>query len=482
VDCLSEDDVVRFVTGGLSQTAISPIDLHIDSCRPCRLLVSVFASQTGDRPRSHESLCAFAVGDELAGRYTVRSLLGVGGMGEVYEVHDAVLGETVALKTIAVGSSLNADGVARFKAEAQMARRVTHPNVCRVFDVGFHSNARQGGARDQSPGIPFLTMELLRGETLRSRLKRMGAMTMVDAVLMIVQIAEGLAAAHEAGVTHGDLKSENVMLITDTKLGTRAVLTDFGLARQVDGRSLRLFDEDPTVAGTMGYMAPEQFRGQPASPECDVYALGVVFYELLTGRLPYDIKALLTGQVPSQWVPPPPPSLRQLGASVPASWDAIVATCLAVNPQRRFSSARAFIDALSAALPQGRRRRRRFVLAGGALLGASLILTLTLSRAGTPGSAEIAATGQSNARVSLAPAPPAPPPQPYPQPPSPPASPNLAEVSKAPSDRSTAATAPRRRAARRPSPAATQASVAAPASALPATPGKDDVVDPFAVH
>jgi serine/threonine-protein kinase len=325
-------------------------------------------------------------------------------------------------------------------------------------------------------------MELLRGETLRSRLKRMGAMTMVDAVLMIVQIAEGLAAAHEAGVTHGDLKSENVMLITDTKLGTRAVLTDFGLARQVDGRSLRLFDEDPTVAGTMGYMAPEQFRGQPASPECDVYALGVVFYELLTGRLPYDIKALLTGQVPSQWVPPPPPSLRQLGASVPASWDAIVATCLAVNPQRRFSSARAFIDALSAALPQGRRRRRRFVLAGGALLGASLILTLTLSRAGTPGSAEIAATGQSNARVSLAPAPPAPPPQPYPQPPSPPASPNLAEVSKAPSDRSTAATAPRRRAARRPSPAATQASVAAPASALPATPGKDDVVDPFAVR
>src|SRR6266478_4222950 len=162
VNCLSEDDVVRFVTGGLSQAAIPPIDLHIDACRSCRLLVSVFASQTGDRPRSHESLCAFAVGDELAGRYTVKSLLGVGGMGEVYEVHDAVLGETVALKTIAVGSSLNADGVTRFKAEAQMARRVTHPNVCRVFDVGFHSSGRHGAARDQSPGIPFLTMELDR--------------------------------------------------------------------------------------------------------------------------------------------------------------------------------------------------------------------------------------------------------------------------------------------------------------------------------
>ncbi|MFP5287936.1 MAG: protein kinase domain-containing protein, partial [Thermoanaerobaculia bacterium] len=168
-------------------------------------------------PRPHGEP-AFAPGERIAGRYRVIRFLARGGMGEVYEVEDQELRERVALKTVRGDVSRDQLAIERFRREIQLARKVTHPNVCRIFDVSFHG------------GLIFLTMELLEGETLAQRLRRAGPMSTEEALPVARQIAWALHAAHQAGIIHRDLKPGNVVL-TESKGTTRAVVTDFGLAR-----------------------------------------------------------------------------------------------------------------------------------------------------------------------------------------------------------------------------------------------------------
>ena len=204
------------------------------------------------------------IGNVLADRYELRAHLGSGGMGAVYRAFDRELDEDVALKLLRGDVAATDDALVRFRREVKLARRITHPCVARTFDLGVH------------PGMRFLTMELIEGQSLRARTET--PIALPEALRVVSQACRGLAAAHAQGVTHRDLKPENVMLS-----GTRVVVTDFGIAR-ADG------DDGVThgaIVGTPAYMAPEQVEGRVVDGRADVYALGVLLYELVAGELPF---------------------------------------------------------------------------------------------------------------------------------------------------------------------------------------------------
>jgi eukaryotic-like serine/threonine-protein kinase len=280
------------------------------------------ARRAGDEP-------GFRPGDLIADRYRVVRFIARGGMGEVYEVEDLELRERVALKTVRPEAARDAVAVERFKREIQLARRVTHPHVCRIFDVSHH---REGG------GVIFLTMELLAGETLAQRLHRAGPMTPEEALPIARQITEALHAAHQAGVIHRDLKPGNIVL-ADSRGATRAVVTDFGLAR-LDaegpaGQALTL-TAAAAVVGTPAYLAPEQVEGSEITPAVDVYALGVVLYEMLTGKVPFLGDNALSTAVKRLREAPVPPRVHSPGLD--PRWDAAILRCLERDPKDRFAN------------------------------------------------------------------------------------------------------------------------------------------------
>ena len=205
----------------------------------------------------------FVPGTMIAGRYRIGGLLGRGGMGEVYRADDLVLGETVALKFLPPQLESDAAALERFRGEVRTARRITHPNVCRVFDLG------------EVDGRVFLSMEYIDGEDLASLLRRIGRLPSDKGLQVARQLCAGLAAAHEQGVLHRDLKPANVMI--DGR--GRAKITDFGLAG-VEAEMGR----GAAREGTPAYMAPEQLAGREVTARSDIYALGLVLYELFTGR------------------------------------------------------------------------------------------------------------------------------------------------------------------------------------------------------
>ena len=209
----------------------------------------------------------FVTGSILAGRYRIVSLLGRGGMGEVFKAEDLKLNQTVALKFLPEKIALDGGMLARFHNEVRIARQVAHPNVCRVYDIG------------EVDGLHFISMEFIDGEDLASLLRRIGRLPGDKAVEIARQICAGLAAAHETGVLHRDLKPANVMIDGRGK----ARITDFGLAVV----SEELCEED-VLAGTPAYMAPEQLTGKEVTQRSDIYSLGLVLYELFTGKRVYE--------------------------------------------------------------------------------------------------------------------------------------------------------------------------------------------------
>ncbi|PRQ05638.1 serine/threonine-protein kinase [Enhygromyxa salina] len=244
---------------------------------------------------------AIVIGQRFAGRYLLEALLGRGGMGAVYRVRDLELDEVVALKLLETTSE-TPDGIERFRREVRLARRVTHRNAARTYDLG-----EQDGRR-------FLTMEYVDGQGLDTltRGHRLDLATVLD---ITAQIAEGLAAAHAAQVVHRDLKPSNVLVervsLDTGRVGGRVIITDFGIARGLHGSDATL-NTDGTV-GTPAYMAPEQLAGEPVSSATDVYALGLMLHELLTGELPF----LRTGTQPGAAVNLMQTALARLHESPP---------------------------------------------------------------------------------------------------------------------------------------------------------------------
>jgi len=290
--------------------------------------------------RRDEGPRALRPGDLVAGRYRVERFIASGGMGEVYAALDRELHEHVALKTVHPERATERRVVERFRREIGLARRVTHPNVCRTFDVGFHARA------EGEPPLIFLTMELVDGRTLASRLADGGALPIVDACVIARMVAEALAAAHEAGVVHGDVKSNNVLL-REPRRGesgrTRVVVTDFGLALTASTDE-GVVDGEGGI-GTPEYMAPEQLEGKLPTAASDVYAAGVMLYEMLVGKLPFpDLDAPGGLGMRLQGEPPSPRAARP---EVPAALDGVVRRAMARQPGDRFADGAALAAALA---------------------------------------------------------------------------------------------------------------------------------------
>ncbi len=291
-------------------------------------------------PRDVLTAGVFTPGTVLAGRYRVIALLGRGGMGEVYRADDLKLGMAVALKFLPRALAADPSRYQRFLAEIRLSRQVSHPNVCRVHDIA------------DIDGMPVLSMEYIDGEDLASLLKRIGRLPADKALDIARQIAAGLAAAHNRGVLHRDLKPANIML--DGRGGVR--ITDFGLAVAVDAGP-----RENDVSGTPAYMAPEQFTGGGASVRSDIYGLGLVLYELYTGRTAFSapsLDALIdrkrhdTPALPSTLVTDMDPSVER-----------VIVSSIASDPQARPAS----VAHVAAALP------------GGSLLEAALLAGQTPS-------------------------------------------------------------------------------------------------------
>ena len=322
-----------------------------------------------DVTRTAPLVLTFAVGDVLCDRFRVTRFIARGGMGELYEADDLALGERVALKTIRPEIALDQRAHQRFRREVQLARKITHPSICRIFDL-FRHEPPDGGS-ERAAGATFVTMELLEGETLRDRLRRVGRMTPEEARPLITQMADALGAAHAAGVVHRDFKSSNVMLIGGVpdvahSAPPRVVVTDFGLAYRLDdaATSESSITRGGDVVGTPEYMAPEQIEGQAVTPATDIYALGLVLYEMLTGERPFTGTTPMAIAITRLSTLPKPP--RAVEPSIPVEWDRVIMRCLAKEPAARFPSAAAVAQALEAKPARPDRPSRRLIAAAAA--------------------------------------------------------------------------------------------------------------------
>jgi len=322
--CPSEEALSLFAEGTLAKLALAEFEEHLDRCGNCRELLHAMRGdrKTGSRGwLARDTMGTIAPGTVVAGRYRITRLIGRGGMGEVYEAEDLMLHTVVGLKSLTVREMKQEDSQRRLRREVLMARQVTHPNVCRIFDFGATSD------------LCFLTMEYLPGTTLRKYLVKKGRLDEDAARPFVFQITAGLQAAHNAGVIHRDLKSENVLLVDSDRGPPRAVITDFGLAKTTSpGGPLSTIGGQ--FAGTLTHAAPEQLRGHRSTPLTDIYALGVILFELITGgKLP------LAGSTPFEIaharLSQPAPTPRSLGIVVSPVWAHAIAACLEREPGGR---------------------------------------------------------------------------------------------------------------------------------------------------
>jgi len=315
----------------------------------------------------------FSEGQIVADRFRIVRFIAAGGMGELYEAEDLELRQNVALKTIKPHIARDEAAIARFKREALLARQVTHPNICRIFDLFRHQPT------GPNTGVTIVTMELLTGQTLSDRLQR-GPMSTREALPLVVQMAAALDAAHRAGVVHRDFKSNNVMLVPQPDGPVRVVVTDFGLAVRA-GDDSSASHARPTmtgqIIGTPDYMAPEQVEGGELSPATDVYALGLVMYEMVTGVRPFAGSTPLAVAVRRLNEAPRPP--REIVSGLDPAWDAAILRCLQRQPRDRFQRAGDVVKALGAApAPAGLTIGHRVALGVGllAVLAAAIAVPL----------------------------------------------------------------------------------------------------------
>jgi tRNA A-37 threonylcarbamoyl transferase component Bud32/tetratricopeptide (TPR) repeat protein len=295
-------------------------------------------SRTDEREASSRGKRTFQNGQLIGGRYRILRFIAAGGRGEVYEALDTELDERVAVKCIRQQAAQDPKAALRLKREILLARRITHPNVCRLFDVEYHTPGDSVGP------MLFLTMELLNGETLVQLMERRGPLSPEEALPIVEQLCDGLHAAHEAGVIHRDFKSDNVILMPLAGGAKRAVIMDFGLARADSETDFATLTATGKVVGTPAYMAPEQIQGDVVDRRADLYALGVVMFEMMTGTLPFIGESPLSTAV--KRLKRAPPSPRDRLPDVDPLWERVILRCLARDPGRRFGTAAEVKDAL----------------------------------------------------------------------------------------------------------------------------------------
>src|ERR1017187_2067940 len=296
---------------------------------------------------SHIGATVFHEGDVIGGRYEIQKLLGMGGMGAVYKARDMEVERVAGLKVIRPDLAGNPAILARFKQELVLARQVTHKNIIRIYDL------------NEADGVKFITMEFIEGEDLRSILTREGKLAPKEAVNIMRQSCSGLLAAHQEGVIHRDLKPSNIM-----RDGSgRVVIMDFGLAKTVQSDGMT---QTGMMVGTTEYMSPEQAMGSELDARSDLFTMGLIFYELLTGNIPSRAESEIARLLkrPQERAPP----LSEVDSTIPPTLSLIAAKCLERDPKARYNSVQELLDDLD--IFEGKRSRSSST--GRAALGASV--------------------------------------------------------------------------------------------------------------
>jgi len=264
----------------------------------------------------------------LDNRYTVLERIGGGGMADVYRAHDKLLDRSVAVKVLRSGLTNDEDFVARFRREAQAAARLSHPNIVNIYDVG----------RDDD--IYYIVMEYISGETLKEKIEREAPLPVATAIRIAIEIAEALEHAHQNNLVHCDIKPHNILMMRSGRIK----VTDFGIARAVTSATMT---QTGTIIGSVHYFSPEQAKGGAVGAKSDIYSLGVVLFEMLTGRVPF------TGETPIaialKHIQEDPPALREINPEIPPLVEALVLKAMAKDPEARFASISDMIDDLKLA-------------------------------------------------------------------------------------------------------------------------------------
>ena len=374
--CLTENEVQAPVEGALGRFRVESIESHLDACPKCELLMAAEPRTTLRRPdhpdRAPTAGSHLQLGQIVSGRYRITRFIARGGMSEVYAAYDQMLGAEIALKILLDPASTAPDALSRLRAEVQLARRVKDPHVLKVFDIGAYRSSEGDGSE-----IPFLTMELLPGETLRERLRRAGPLPPAEVWQLAGDMFAALGAAHQMGIVHRDFNSANVMLVPTPGNRPRAVVMDFGLAQEIGTDAPLKKSPAPLIAGTLGYMAPDQLDGGVVTAAADVYAFGVVLHEMLTGVLP-PFRPRFRGRYPDASSSTP---LLLARLNIPARWSALIRRCLARDPAARFSN---MIEARDSIADRARLSRPAVVAAIAMLWLATIIGVMCWTRALPP--------------------------------------------------------------------------------------------------
>ncbi len=291
---------------------------------------TIWPENTNDpTPTASEMSMRAPTGTLLAGRYRLEEQIGIGGMARVYRAFDTSLEREVAIKVLNREVASDSDPLERFRREARAVARVSHPHIVTVIDAG------------EDEGTPYIVFEYIDGETLKQRIRRLGRLAIPEAVAYAIELARALGAAHERKIVHRDVKPQNVLIDRDG----RALITDFGIARTLTEEGLTA---DGRVLGTTDYVSPEQALGQGVSGQSDIYALGIVLFEMLTGEVPF--KAENQVAVAMKHVREELPDVQQRRPEVSAALAAVLDRATAKDVRRRYPDARALIRDLEEVL------------------------------------------------------------------------------------------------------------------------------------
>ncbi|MFC2168797.1 protein kinase [Acidobacteriota bacterium] len=307
---------------------------------PTRTLFTVFKDLT--------------IGSTFDNRYQVIEELGLGGMGRVYKVLDTTVDEKVALKLLNPDIAAQPQTLERFRNELKLARKISHRHVCRMYDLS------------EAEGMPYITMEYISGEDLKSLIKRAGQISVGKALNLTQQILEGLDEAHRRGVVHRDLKPQNIMVDMDGN----AKITDFGIARSTKTKGLT---GPGTIIGTPEYMSPEQVEGKPVDHRSDLYSLGIVLYELVTGKLPFEGDTPLSVAVKHKIEEPRAP--QDINAQIPRDLNRVILKCMAKDKKERYQNAEELLSDLKK-IEEGVPTTEKFVPLKKTQISKQLTLTL----------------------------------------------------------------------------------------------------------
>ena len=293
-------------------------------CRECATSLTGAGEAQPSFTRTLETPTSrLAAGTTFAGRYEIKELLGAGGMGEVYKAQDTELKESVALKLLRPEIASDAKILDRFRNELRLARKITHENVCRMHELMVDE------------GTPFITMEYVDGENLKSFIRRSEFLNKEDILSFARQIAEGLVRAHKLGVIHRDLKPQNIMVLKDRGIK----IMDFGIARSLEARGVT---EAGMIIGTLEYMSPEQAEGRDTDQRSDIYSLGIILYEMATGRVPFEADSVVGVAMKHKTEAPLHP--QKLNPKLPPEIAQIILRCLEKAPDDRYATADALLE------------------------------------------------------------------------------------------------------------------------------------------